>query len=258
MDEIIPQLVRGSLDIAAVPANVSSVLYNNTDGEIIALAVHTLGILYIVESGDTVNSVEDLRGKTVYSSGKGGVTEFALNYILAGNGLENDVTIEWKSEHTELAVLLAERENVVALLPQPFVTIARTANENIRVALDLTDEWDKIQEMSDTAGALIAGVLVARAEFVKENPEAVSEFLNRYEASVNFVNSNIPEAAVLIGNYDIVPALVAEKAIPYCKITFIEGMEMKELLSGFLSVLYEQSPDSIGGGLPDENFYFAR
>jgi NitT/TauT family transport system substrate-binding protein len=260
IDEVTPKIVQGEVDIAAVPANVASVLYNNTNGDVEVLAINTLGVLYIVESGESVTSVEDLRGKTIYASGKGATPEYALNYILSANGIdpENDVTIEWKSEHTEcLAALMAE-DNAIAMLPQPFVTTAQTKSDNINVVLDLTKEWDKLQEGSDSPSALLTGVMVARTEFIEKNPEAVSAFLDHYKESVEYVNSDIDGAAELIGNYDIVTAEIAKKALPACNITFIEGSQMKEKLSGYLNVLYEQNEKSVGGVLPADDFYFAR
>ena len=259
-DEITPKLSQGELDIAAVPANLASVLYNNTEGAIQVLAINTLGVLYIVESGETVSTVEDLRGKTIYASGKNATPEYALNYILSANGIDpaSDVTIEWKSEHAEcLAALLAE-ENAVAMLPQPFVTTAQSKSENIRVALDLTEQWDKLQEQSEHPSALITGVVVVRKAFAEQNPEAVSAFLDHYQESVDFVNSDVAAAAQLVGAFDIVTAEVAEKAIPACNITLIEGGEMKDKLSGYLEVLLEQDPRSVGGAMPADDFYYSR
>lgn len=259
-DEVTPKLVQGEIDIAAVPANLASVLYNNTEGSVEVLAINTLGVIYIVESGDTVTSVEDLRGKTIYASGKGSTPEYALNYILSENGIdpESDVTIEWKSEHAECLSALMAEENAIAMLPQPFVTTAQTKSDTIRVALDLTEEWDKLQEGSDAPSTLITGVVVARREFVEQNPEAVSAFMDHYKESVDFVNSNVEEAAQLVGQYDIVTAEVAQKALPECNITFIEGSEMKDNLSGYLAVLLEQNPQSVGGALPADDFYYSR
>ena len=251
VDEVSPKLVKGETDIAAVPANLASVLYNNTEGQVEVLAVNTLGVLYIVE---------DLRGKTIYASGKGATPEYALNYILSENGIdpEKDVTIEWKSEHAEcLAALLAE-DNAIAMLPQPFVTTAQIKSDKIQVRLDLTAEWDAIQKDSEAPSQLITGVVVARKAFIEENPEAVAAFMDSYAASVEFVNANIDEAAELVGKYEIVPAAVAQKAIPACNITFIAGDEMKQALSGYLSVLFEQNPKAVGGALPGDDFYYAK
>jgi len=261
VDEIMPALVQGNLDIAAVPSNLASVLHNNTEGEIQVIAINTLGVLSVVEDGDTVTSVEDLRGKTIYASGNSATPEFVLNYILEGNGIDpqNDVTIEWLSEQTEVVSRVAMSENAIAMLPQPFVTIAQNENEDLRIALDLTEEWDRVQaNSSDQASALITGVLVARREFLEQNPVAVSNFLDHYTVSVAFVNNNIEAAADLIGYYDIFPAPVAARALPHSNITFIEGAEMKGLLSGYLRVLFEQNPESIGGEMPDDDFYFIR
>ena len=171
-DEVTPRLVQGDADIAAVPANLASVLYNNTEGKIQVLAVNTLGVLYIVESGDTVQTAADLKGKTIYASGKGSTPEYALNYILSSNGIdpEKDVTIEWKSEHSECVAALSSGEGGIAMLPQPFVTTAQAKNDSIRIALDLTKEWDALQAGAETSSALITGVVVVRADFAAENP----------------------------------------------------------------------------------------
>lgn len=258
-DEVTPKLIQGEADIAAVPANLASVLYQKTEGEVEVLAVNTLGVLYIVESGNEVQSVEDLRGKTIYASGKGSTPEYALEYILSANGIdpETDVTIEWKSEHSECVAAIASQENGIAMLPQPFVTTAQMKNPAIRTALDLTQEWEKVQDTDEKKSALITGVVVARSEFVQENPEAVKDFMDRYEESVSYVNENIDEAAELVGAYDIVTAEVAQQALPECNIVFLEGSAMKEQLSGYLEVLKEQNPESVGGEVPGDDFYYA-
>ena len=259
-DEVTPKLVQGEADIAAVPANLASVLYNNTEGQVQVLAINTLGVLYIVENGDSVQTVSDLAGKTIYASGKGSTPEYALNYILSENGIdpEADVTIEWKSEHSECVAALASDEDGIAMLPQPFVTTAQTQNENLRIAMDLTEEWDALQADAETPSALLTGVVVVRTAFAEEHPEAVNAFLDSYRESVDYVNANVTDAAALIEKYDIVTAAVAEKALPYCNITFIEGSEMQEKLSGYLNVLYEQNPTSVGGALPADDFYYIR
>ncbi|MGN1423921.1 MAG: PhnD/SsuA/transferrin family substrate-binding protein [Oscillospiraceae bacterium] len=254
VDEISPMVVQGTADIVCVPANLGSVLYNKTEGGVEVLAVNTLGVLYICENGSTVTSVDDLRGKTIYSSGKGATPEYALNYILTQNGIdpEKDVAIEWKSEHSECLSALLEDENGVAMLPQPFVTTAQTKNENINVVLDLTEEWDKL----GTGSSLITGIVIGRKEFVESNPAAVDLFLERYADSVEYVTTNVAEGAELVGKYEIVPAAVAQKAIPQCNIVCITGGEMKEKLSGYLGVLFEQMPASVGGALPADDFYY--
>ena len=253
-DEVSPKLMQGELDIACVPANLASVLYNRTEGGIVTLAVNTLGVLYIVENGNAVASMADLAGKTIVASGKGSTPEYALRYLLTENGIDPDtgVTIDWKSEHSECVASLASGAATIAMLPQPFVTVAQTQLPDLRVALDLTEEWDAL----DNGSALLTGVVVARADFVKEHPAAVSDFLEQYSASVDWVNANTADAAELIGGYDIVDAAVAEKALPYCNIVCITGTEMMDKLSGYLSVLWEQDAESVGGAMPNDDFYY--
>ena len=258
VDEVSPKLLQEETDIAAIPANLASVLYNKTEGEIQVLAINTLGVLYIVENGETIQSAADLKGKTIYASGKGATPEYALNYILSSNGInpETDVTIEWKSEHSECVAALASQENSVAMLPQPFVTTAQAKNSQIRTALDLTKEWDALQKDGEQKSSMITGVVVARKEFAEENPEEIQEFLKEYHTSVDYVNENVKDAAQLIEKYDIVPAAVAEKALPACNIVCIDGEEMKEKLSGYLEVLNAQNPQAVGGEIPENDFYY--
>lgn len=254
-DEITPAVIQGNTDIACVPANLASVLYNKTEGGVKVLAINTLGVLYICENGEpTIASAADLRGKTIYASGKGATPEYALRYILTQNGIDpdNDVTIEWKSEHSECLSALLSDEGSAAMLPQPFVTTAQTKSEGVNVVLDLNEEWASLNNGS----ALVTGVVIARTEFAEAYPAAVDEFLNEYSSSVEYVNENTGDAAQLIGKFDIVPAAVAEKALPECNIVFISGAEMKEKLSGYLGVLYDSAAAAVGGALPGDDFYY--
>lgn len=253
-DEVTPLLIKGELDIACVPANLASVLYHKTEGDIVVLAVNTLGVIYITENGDTVHSVADLAGKTIVASGKGSTPEYALRYLLTENGLDpdRDVTLEWKNEHAECVAALAAGTATIAMLPQPFVAVAQGKIEGLRLALDLTEEWEKLENGS----AMITGVAAARRDFVEAYPEAVRSFLADYKVSADWVNANTADAAALIGGYGIVDAAVAQKALPFCNIVCITGDEMREKLSGYLCVLAEQAPESVGGVLPADDFYF--
>lgn len=253
-DEITPLIIKGDLDIAAVPANLASVLYNKTDGGVKVLAVNTLGVLYIVERGESLSSLADLKGKTIYATGKGSTPEYNLRYLLQSAGIDpdNDVTIEWKAEPTEVVALMSQEPGSVAMMPQPYVTVAQSSIEDLRIALDLTQEWSAL----GTESEMVTGVVIARSEFIEEHPTIISGFLEEYKHSVEFVNSSVSEAAALVEKFDIVKAAVAEKAIPYCNIVFITGNEMQSSLGGYLQVLFDQKPESVGGSLPAEDFYY--
>ena len=255
-DELTPKLVQGELDIAAVPSNLASVLYNNTDGAVQLLAINTLGVVYIAAKGADITSVEDLRGQTIYATGKGSTPEYALRYVLEENGVDpdSDVTIEWKSEPTEVVAILSEAESGVAMLPQPYVTVAQTQVEGMGIALDLTEEWDKVSDGS----MLITGTLVVRKEFASEHPEALKAFMEEYEASTKYANENVTEAAQLVEKFGLFKAAIAEKAIPLCNITFIAGEDMKEPMEGYLNVVYGQKAEAVGGAMPGEDFYYVQ
>ena len=253
-DEVTPKLLKGELDLAAVPANLASVLYNNTEGQIRLVAVNTLGVLYIVENGETVTSIEDLKGQTVYATGKGSTPEYTLRYLLKQHGIDpdKDLTIEFKSEPAEVVALMESRKNVIAMLPQPYVTVAGTKVEDLSVRLDLTKEWDSLGNGSQ----LITGVMVARADVLKDRPEEIKKFLGEYESSVNFVKENTEEASQLIEKYGIVKAAVAKKALPACNLTFLKGSDLKVPVSGYLGTLFEENPKAVGGKLPGDDFYY--
>lgn len=255
-DEITPKLVKGELDIAAVPANLASVLYNNTEGKIQILAINNLGVLYVVEQGETIKSFADLKGKTIYSTGKGTTPEYALNYLLTQNGVDPaaDVTIEWKSEAAEIVAVLKQNPDAIAVLPQPFVTAAQSQVEGLKVALSFNDEWNALGNGS----SLVTGVIVARKAFVEENPAQVAAFLDEFKASTEYINTNVEEGAVLVENLIGVKAGVAKKAIPNCNIKFFEGEEMKTVVRGYLQTLFDQNPKAVGGKMPADDFYYAR
>ena len=253
-DGLTPDLINGRIDIAALPANLASVLYNTTQGAVKLLAINTLGVLYIVENGESVQTLKDLYGKEIYATGSGSVPEYALNYLLSRNGIDpqQDLTIEWKQEPAEIVALMSKKENIVAMMPQPYVTAAQGSVNNLRIAVDLTREWNAL----DNGSALITGVFVVRSEFAEQNPEMLEAFLEEYRRSAEYVNANIEESAQLIEEFGIIKAAVAQKALPYCNIVFYSKDEMKGLMEGYLNVLFEQNPKSVGGKLPENNFYY--
>ena len=255
-DELTASIIKGDIPIAAVPCNLASVLYNKSNGGVTMLGINTLGVLYIVETGETVKTVEDLRGKTIYSTGKGTTPEYTLNWLLKSAGMEpgKDVTVEYKSEATEVAAILSQKENAVAMLPQPYVTTVLNSNEKARIALDVTKEWEALNEGS----TVVTGVVVANTKYLTENPDVVNAFLEEYAVSAAYTVENVEEAAALSEKFDIFKAAIAKKAIPYCNIVLIEGDEMKTKANAYLKILFEQNPSSVGGTLPADNFFYKR
>lgn len=251
-DALNPRIISGEVDVAAVPVNLASVLYNKLDGDISVLAVSTLGVLYVVEAGSEVNSVADLAGKTVYATGQGATPEYILNYLLDKNGVAGSVEVNYVGEHAALATMLADGSSEIGMLPEPNVTSTLAGNDDLRIALNLTEEWNKV-----CSTELVQGVVIARKSFVNEHPEAIEQFLREYEKSSAFVNENIDEAAKLIVDAGILGNVeIAKKAIPNCNISFSKGEAMHKAVEGMLAVLFEANPKSIGGKLPDKDFYY--
>ena len=257
-DELAPQLIQGDLDVLCVPANLAATLYQKTEGAVTALCVNTLGVLDIVEAGDTIQDITDLAGRTIYSAGRGSTPQYALEYLLRENGIdpETDVTIQWASEHAECLAALQADPSIVCMLPQPFATSALAKVEGARIALDLTEVWDETVAANGGDSQLITGVAVARSAFASEHPTAVEELLDAYAASVDFVNDDPSTAAQLIEAADIVTAQVAKQAIPYCNIVCMTGAEMAGALTGYLQTLYDADPASVGGAMPGDDFCY--
>ena len=252
--EIIAKITSGEANIAAVATNVASTLYNKTNGGISVLAINTLGVLTLVAKGEEITSIADLKGKTVYSTGQGANPEYILNYVLEKNGLKagEDVTVEFVSQPQELVAKVTTNEKAIAVAPQPVATNITIKDTAAKIVLDMNDEWAKV---SDTD--LVMGCIIARNDFIEQNPKAVELFLKEYEASIKAVNDDTAAAAQLCQEYEIVtPAPVAQKAIPYCHIVYQDGKELKTNLSAYLKFLFDCNPQSVGGTLPADSFYY--
>ncbi len=253
-DQIVPKLLQGMLDMAALPANVAATLYKNSNGAIQVLAINTLGVVNIVEKGNTVSSLSDLVGKKIYAVGRGTTPEYGLRYLLAEHNIDfDDLDIEWFSAATDILPRLKAGENAIAMIPQPFATAACLQVSGLRVALDLNEEWRALGK----GARFVTGVMVARREFIEQNPEAVSIFLSEYAASIVYAKDNPTETAPLVVKYGIMAQEpLARQALPKCNLTFLSGTTMKHTLEGYLGTLYALNPAAVGGAMPADDFYY--
>lgn len=250
-DQVTAKIINGEVDIAAVPINLASVLCKKTEGKVNVIAINTLGVLYVLENGNTINSIADLAGKTICSTGEGSTPEYILNYLLEANGLTGSVKVEYISDNAELIAKLADGSAEVALLPEPHVSIATAQNENVRVALKVNDLWS---EKNDTQ--LVQGVYIVRSEYLATNKAQVDAFLKDAADSAKKVVSEEDAAAVVVAQGIIGKEPIAKRAIPNCNITLITGSEMKVSVSAMLKVLFDANPKSIGGAMPGDDFYY--
>ena len=235
---------------------MASVLYTKTQKNVTVLDINTLGVLYVVASDDSIASVADLKGKTVYMTGKGTTPEYVMNYLLKENGLAaGDVDLQFKSEATEVASLLKENPEAIGVLPQPFATAACVQNEALKPVVDLTEAWNALNQ--DSGSMLVTGVTIVRSDFLRENRSPIQMFLEDHRESAQYAVDHVDETAELVAAAGIVEkAPIAKKALPYCNIVCMTGQEMKDALSGYLNVLYEQDAKSVGGQLPGDDFYY--
>ena len=243
-------LVSGDCDIAALPTNAASVLYNKTEGKVQVLALNTRGVLYLVTDGSVeVNGIADLDGQTVYAPAQN--PSFIFAALCSRYGIELNIDTSY-AQPAELNTAVAAGQVGLAVLPEPMVTVAKSQNPNLTVALDLTAEWDKVME----PGSLVQGCVVVRTEFAREHPAELAAFLEDYGESVALLSEDVPAAAKAIEETGIfAKAAVAEKAIPNCNICFVTGEEMQAELSAFLEIMFEKVPQSIGGKIPGDDFY---
>jgi NitT/TauT family transport system substrate-binding protein len=252
-DEILPGLIAGKLDIALVPANVASVLYNRTEGAIQVANINTLGVLYVVTADTSIDSLASLAGHTVLMTGKGTTPEYVMDALLSAQGV-GDVVLEYKSEATELAAAISADPTAIAVLPQPYAAAVTSKNPSLEIRVSLSDEWDA----SFGGGSrLVTGTTVVRAEFASAHPAAVAEFLAQQQISVDHANAAPDEVGIVVAELGIIDdAKIAAYAIPYCSLIDISGTEMREALDGYLAVLFARDAASVGGILPGEGFYY--
>ncbi len=251
--DITGKFLKGEINIASVPTNVAATLYNKSSGKVRMLAVNTNGVLSILEKGDTIKSITDLKGKTIYSTGKGQNPEYILNYILTENGIDptKDVTINFVSSE-DLVAKLISGEAEIAMAPEPAATTVMIKNQELNRVLSINDEWSKV---SDTE--LMMGCVIALDSYVTANPSAVEKFLEEYEASVKFATQSIDDIATHCETYKIAAsAAIAKKAIPTCNLCYVTGKDMKDNVNGYFNVLFNADPTSIGGKLPADDLYY--
>jgi len=248
---IVAALANGSADIAALPTNAAAAVYNKTQGKVQVLALNTLGVLYLVTDGSVeIESMADLAGQTVYAPAQN--PSFIFQHIVDANGVENVTIDNTYAQPADLNTAVASGEVSIAVLPEPMVTVAKSKNPDLVVALDLTAEWDKVSE----PGSLVQGCVVVRKDFVLENAAVVQTFLEEYGASIAALTSDVEGTAAKIeANGIFTKAAVAAKAIPNCNVCFITGDEMQEALSQFLTIMHSVAPASVGGSIPGDDFY---
>ena len=253
--EVNALVISGQVDIASVPINVGAVLYNKTEGGVKALALTTRGMLYVLEKGDTIHSVQDLEGKTILYAGQGATPEYVTEYILSTFGV--NATLETEAEHAAVASKAIEGLADIVLLPEPMVTNVLMKNPDFRIALDITEAFAEAAQMNGVADAQLSmSVVIVRKEFAEAHPDLVEAFMQDLEASIAFANENVAEAAQEIADLGIIAASkVAEKALPSCRLVFVSGEDMQAQAAPLYEILFNANPASVGGKTPDEGYY---
>ena len=253
-DEVSAKVLSGEVDIASIPTNMAATLYNRSEGQVAIAAVNTLGVVQLISSDDTIQSLDDLKSREVYGCGQGAIPEYTFEYILAANGIDTatDINIEYKSGHEEVSSLMSSGQIEIATIPQPLATKVLEKNSDARIVIDLTEEWNKL----DTGAIISQGCVVIQRSLIEDNQEAVANFLEDYERSCNAVHSDLETTAQLCEKFDVLDAATALKAIPEANQVFISGQEMQDGLEPFFEILFEANPQAVGGDLPDDGFYY--
>ncbi|MCR5155520.1 MAG: ABC transporter substrate-binding protein [Butyrivibrio sp.] len=252
--DVMAAMAAGETDIGLVPSNVACVMNKKVEGGVTVIDINTLGVLNCVTGSGDIATVADLSGRTVYMTGQGATPEYTMRYLLDKNGV-TDCNIEFKSEPTEVAALLAENSDAAGILPQPFATAALLQNEAFSIAFSLDDEWAKVNDSCD----IITGVTVVSNKFLEAHKDAVDTFLSEHKDSVDLALSDVDATAKLVVEQGIIAKEpLAKKAIPNCNIVCITGSKMKETLGGYLQVIFDMDPKTLGGSLPEDGFYYEK
>ncbi len=247
-EEAVVAMTKKEADFALVPSNLAAVLYNKTEGGVKLAAINNLGVLYMVDNTGGIQSWEDLEGKTIYSTGKGATPDIVIHRLLEEKSVH--ATVEFKSEASEIAAMLAQEEEIIAVLPEPFITASQMKNDTIQVAMDLNREWEKT-----VGGSMVIGVLIVQKDFYEKNQETADAFIETFVKSVNYTVAHPDKAGQFIGEMDVVPAPVATKAIPKVALHPVTGEEMERLTKGYYEILFASNPKLVGGALPEDDFY---
>lgn len=257
--DVTAKLIKGEVDVAALPSNMASVLYNKTEGQVVAVSPIALGVLHILGNNVDVTEVSQLAGKTIVASGQGGTPEYVLQKVVEAAGLKlyEDVQVEWLANHAEVNAKLLSQEGTIAMIPEPFVSTALAAGKDgVAEVFDMNTLWKDA-----TGQELPMGVLVARKAFAEEKADDLKVLLNDLQGSVDFVNGSPAEAAQLIVEKGFIgKAEIAEAAIPNCHIVLYAGdkaSEGAEILKTFNQTLFEMNPQAVGGKLPADDLYYA-
>lgn len=253
--KIVPLVIKGEVDIAAVPLNLAANIYKKTSGAVQMIAISTLGVLHLLSSDESIKSIADLKGKTVYATGQGATPEYIINYILEKNGIdpEKDIDIQYKSAHNELATLAVEGKAEICILPEYFATKVTLKNDKMKKIVDLTDEWDKVSDAK-----LAMGCYIARKEYIDANPEIISEFLDLAEISTNYINAVFQSTSFLVAAGFFETEEEVQQAVSGSNMVMIMGEEMKEIAASNFEVLYNANPASVGGEIPNDALYYVR
>jgi len=258
-DEIVAAIASGSADIAACPTNLAATLFNKTKGNVQLAALNTLGVLHVVSSDHTIDSIDDLAGRKVYATGQASVPEYVIRYLLEANGLTDKVELEFVAEHSELATLMAAGKAEIGILPEPHVTSALMQNDALKAVIDVTVAFEEAAKAAGTDMVLSMGCVIVRRDFAEAHPDKVEDFLDAYSESVAFVNGDAAAASELVQKHGVMPkAAVAARAIPNCHIVFIEGTQMRQQIEPLYALLHAANPASVGGTLPGDDFYYVQ
>ena len=256
-DEIVAAIASGSADIAACPTNLAATLYNKTKGNVQLAALNTLGVLHVVSTDHTIDSIDDLAGRKVYATGQASVPEYVIRYLLESAGIADKVDLEFVAEHSELATMMAAGKAETGILPEPHVTSALMQNDKLKAVIDVTVAFEEAAKAAGTEMVLSMGCVIVRREFAENHPEKVEDFLDAYSESVAFVNGDVAAASELVQKHGVMPkAAVAARAIPNCHIVFVEGAQMRTQIEPLYGLLHAANPASVGGALPGDDFYY--
>ena len=248
---------QGEYDICTLPSNIGPILFNNHElkNEYKVISVNNLGVLYVITTDETVKTMDDLTGRTVYSYGEGGTPEYTIDALLKKTGRKDSFNLEFKSSPFEVLNLLQQEKNCVAILPQPFVSLSKIMVDVLYTPIDITDEWNKA--FADTGSQAVTTTTIVNKKFLEEHEQAVIEYLERAAMSVEWSLNNMSSAASLqeeLGTF--MNNAVALDAMPQISMVSLTGTTMRTAMSGFIEELYKANPDSIGGSIPGDDFYY--
>ena len=194
----IEALFGGQIDVAYVGPNpaINGYLASNGQGLRVISGAASGGASFVIRNDSGIKSVNDLGGKKFASPQLGNTQDVSLRKYLVDNGFNTvdnggNVTVVPVTP-ADILTLMLKNEIDGAWVPEPWATrLVKEANGRIFV-----DE----RELWPPDGKFVTANIIARTDYLNENPDIVKQFLQAHINKTIWINENKEQQAITAFN----------------------------------------------------------